>query len=727
MKRPSLAFGLVTFTMALLFLFFRNSALVVVCPFAVAAILFYTLSKNEKIRKLLIIPTISISILISSLAFLLNNQLVYEKSIKYENTTHDIVATIIEKHPEYYIIRTSLIGSNEEKIKILFVPEEDTTYEIYDNIFIDDAVITESRYDSDKAEKCIVSVYNSEQSEKINTHKKDFYFIAINFRELCKSKLFNFLSGDSYGIASGMLFGDTESISDEVKADFRSSGVAHLLAVSGLHTSLWCGLFITFLKFLKLKEKYANLFGIFILVVLSVISGFTPSVIRASFMMGITLIAPIFKKRSDSINSLGFALAVILLVNPYVLYTPSFFLSFSATLGVILSSGFSLKFNFIYDKLKTHQLTKRILKFVFESLLISIFATIFTLPASVYYFGTVSIIAPLTNLLTINLAFITMVATLISLSASFIPFQFFSSLTEIFFAITNTLLNILLKIISFVGSVKFSAITANDTFVYFGIAFAILLFVVYYVLSLKLPSKVIYKRLLNFLIPLPVILSLILSVTPFKGNTSFTVLRNTNTPNIVIRTGTHYAVINIPENLNYEDYRYLPMTNADTFDLLAVTHIDGLTLQKADYINKNYKINRRIITSFCHNSLYKYETDAFELAQVSDEYFYSLENEINVRIFNTYGKNCAIIEFNEKIIVLSFSEYNNLHKIKQEFGGIDVLVLSENVPDNFNVEVGTLIICSMPYNNFHKNDKIGYLYSSEFLRTSASGNIEIKF
>ncbi len=726
MKRPSLVFGLVVFTMALLFLIFKSSTLVVLCPIAVMVLLFYILTKNEKVKNLLIIPTIAISILISCISLFLNNQS-SEKAMQYENTTCDIVATVTEITPDYYIIRTKLIDSNEENIKILFVTNNKTPFEIYDNIFIDDAEITKSRYDSDISEKCFVSVYTSNTSEKINEQDKDFYYYAMKLKSVCSDKLSQYLYNDSFGVISGMLFGGTDYISDETKATFRNSGVAHLLAVSGLHTSLWCGLFITVLKFFKMKEKYANLSGIFILIVLTIISGFTPSVIRSAFMMGITLIAPVFKKHSDSINSLGLAAGIIIIVNPYVLYTPSFFLSFLATLGVVLSSSFTYKINPLLEKRKLPPLIKRFIKFVYSSLLISVFATIFTLPASVYYFGTVSIIAPVTNLLTVNFAFICMIATLISLVISFIPLPIFYELAEIAFTITDILLKLLIAIIKYIGSLKYASITANEIFVYSGIALSLLLLTAYFLALKKLSLKTLFRRIAVFVIILPIILSLVLSLIPFDMNTEFTVLGNTDTPNIVIRTGTHYVVINVPEYLNYIDYQYLPKTNNDIIDLLAVTYLNGQTLEKIEYVNDNYNIKRRMTTTFINNTLYNFDTDVFDTAQISDDFTYSFENEINIRIFNTYQKNCAIIEFNGKIIVLSFSEYNDLVELKKELGKIDVLVLPENVPDDFNITVGTLIICSTVDNNFHENDKLGYLYAENFYRTSTLDDVEIKF
>lgn len=716
MKRPSLAFGLVVFLTALLFLFVGNSTLVLLSLIAVAVILFYFLTKNSKIKNLLIIPTVAISILISVISLHINNFFVYEKAISYESSSSDVVATVVEKNDNQYILKSSLINGEEAEIKIFFATEE-KTFEIYDTIFIDDAKLVKTDFKKNASDQLFIRIKGYTASDKLLEKHKDFYYYALTLKSTCENKLSEYLFYDSFGIASGMLFGGSSKLSDELTFSFRASGVAHLLAVSGLHTSLWCGLFINTLKLLKLKEKYANISAIFILLLLVIISGFTPSVIRASFMMGITLIAPIFKKQSDSINSLGLAAGIILLFNPYVLYSPSFYLSFLATLGVVTASKYTYKINSVLSKINLPQIIKRIIHFIFESLLISISATIFTLPASVYYFGTVSIIAPITNLLTINLAFVSMVMTLISLTVSFIPFDFPALIAEFLFNITDYILKLLITIIKVIGSLKYASISANENFVYLGILITLALLVLYIFALNKLTLKSFFRKSSVFIIILPVILSLILSLVPFTQNTEFTVLGNTNTPNIVIRTGTHYTMINTPEILGSEAYKHLPKTKNDTLDLFAVTYLNQSYLKSIKTINESFNIKSKMVTPFVNSTLYNFDTDAFNTAEVSGKFTYSLENEINIRIFDTYGKNCAIIEFNEKIIVLSFSKYNKLNEIKNEIGKIDILVLNENIPDNFNTTVDTLIVCRKD-DTTHKNDSIGYIYANEFYKTS---------
>ncbi len=723
MKRPSLVFGSVVFTLALLFLIFKSSTLFVAVPLAVTVLLFYFLTKKENIKKLLFIPVISITILISSVSLTLNNHFVFNKSIQYADTTNDIVATVIDVTPKYYIIKTKLINSEEESIKILFVANE-TDYKIYDNIFIDDATIIESPYDADKSEKCIVSIYNSMYNGKVGEKEKDFYYYILNLKFTCFDKLSDYLYNDSLGVSTGMLFGGTDYISTETKTSFRSSGVAHLLAVSGLHTSLWCGLILNLLKLFKVKERFSSIVAIFVLLVLSVVSGFTPSVVRASFMMGLTLIAPIFKKHSDSINSLGLSAGIILLINPYALYSPSFYLSFLATLGVVLSSRYLYALNPLLNKKKLPKVIKRIINFIYGSILISIFSTLFTLPASVYYFGVVSIISPLTNLLSVNLAFCAMIATLVSLVISFIPFNVSSFIAEFLFTITDLLLKLLISIVKAIGNLAFSAITVNENFVYIGLGLSVLLLIIYYITLNKFTLKTAIRRLFAFSIVLPTIVSLILSVIPFKQNTEFVVLGNTNTPNIIIRCGTHYVVINPLQNLSFEDYESFPKSNSDSLDLLAVTSSRSLNEDQLEYIYEKYNVKKTMLTPYVNTIVNTLDTSCLYKAEVSGDFTYTLKNEINIRIFDTYGKNCAIIEFNEKIIVLSFSEYNDLPELEKELGKINVLVLPQNVPDDYSINVDTLIVCSDYSIPIHNNDKIGRLFAKNFYRT-CNENISI--
>jgi hypothetical protein len=197
-------------------------------------------------------------------------------------------------------------------------------------------------------------------------------------------------------------------------------------------------------------------------------------------------------------------------------------------------------------------------------------------------------------------------------------------------------------------------------------------------------------------------------------------------PNIVIRTGNRYAVINVPENLNYDDFEYLPKTNNDVIRLFAVTSLNKSKLRQSENIIERFSITEIMVTPFVYSLTNKMDTTHFDYAQVSGDFNYSFSDKINIRIIDTYGKNCAIIKHDNETIVLSFSSYNDLRLIEAEAGKINVLVLPEKIPDNYSLAVDTLIVCSTKDNNINKNDKKAQIYAKKFMRTSTSDNITLK-
>ena len=133
------------------------------------------------------------------------------------------------------------------------------------------------------------------------------------------------------------LTGDKYDISDEDYTVMKGAGLAHLFAVSGLH----CAFLVTLLALLLPRHRRRLFCGVTIGVLLFYMCmvGMTPSVVRACIMQIFLLIAPLFKRDSDPLTSLGAALLVILLCNPFAAASVSLQLSFAATFGIVLLSG----------------------------------------------------------------------------------------------------------------------------------------------------------------------------------------------------------------------------------------------------------------------------------------------------------------------------------------------------------------------------------------------------
>ncbi len=732
MKRPSLSLGIAILLFTPLFLLEKTVVFIAVVFASVAVLCFYIFTKNKSIKGYLIIPVICIFSLLFTGNFLLNQALVKDKALSLTNSECDLVAYVSEL-PENiknydttrYTLKITSVNGEKANIKLGFTTTAETDYKLYDILFIKSADLKSNDNIYYNSEKIFISLSNQELLEKIGEKNKDFYYHCLNVKQICINKLSEYLYNDEFGIITGLFFGGTSDISAKTNYAFKTSGITHILSVSGLHTSLWCGLAIGVLALLKTDRKKANILCLIILVALSIVSGFTPPVLRSVFMMSVILLAPFFKRQPDSLNSLGIAIIILLIINPYTMYSSSFILSVLATAGVILSTKANVYINPLINKINNRFL-KFIVKHISASFAVSLFATLFTLPAIVYYFGSVSIIAPLTNLLTVELTFIIMIVALIALLLAFIPFSPFVIFAELLFEATSLLLKLLLTIVYTLGNLKYSSIPVNPRIAFVAIFISLTAFLIYnYILKPRL-LKPFLRRVFISLIILPLTTSLILSLLPIALNSEITILPSSANANAIIRTGTHYAVINLPNNIEYDSYNKLPKTISESVDLLIITHLNKTSAITEANFSEEYKPKETLISDFIYDNKNNFNNQSFDFARIIDKKaYYSLGNKINIEIFDTYGLNCAIIEFNGKTVVLSFSKYNDFKEIEQISGEIDILVLPDEIPESFNIFVDTIVLTSTDENIFSETEYIARMSCNNFYRTSEIGEFHI--
>ena len=140
--------------------------------------------------------------------------------------------------------------------------------------------------------------------------------------------------------------------------------------------------------------------GIPVLVVFAAMTGFTPSVCRACLMSGLMLMAALVNREYDGPTALSFAGFVLLLVNPLVITSVSYQLSFVSVAGIFsCSPGIRRWLQSVWRSPKGHKVFSKVINGAFLSISITLGATVATVPLCAVYFGTVSLAAVLTNLL----------------------------------------------------------------------------------------------------------------------------------------------------------------------------------------------------------------------------------------------------------------------------------------------------------------------------------------
>jgi len=193
-------------------------------------------------------------------------------------------------------------------------------------------------------------------------------------------------------ILEGTILGDNAAMSDELKNNLNTTGLRHIIAVSGTHVVILSSIIMSLLLILGLKRGSAFYFAVVIICFYIIFTGLSASGVRAGIMGFLYLLAQKLGRQSLGVRVVAIAAAVMLAQNPLLLaFDVGFQLSFLAVLGLIfLEPAFAAILN-IFAKGKLKEFVK-IISATFA-------AQVFTLPILLYNFGNISLVSPITNLM----------------------------------------------------------------------------------------------------------------------------------------------------------------------------------------------------------------------------------------------------------------------------------------------------------------------------------------
>ena len=217
--------------------------------------------------------------------------------------------------------------------------------------------------------------------------------IFMPLRNRVKSIINNNMAEPMGSLAYSMMFGDKSELDDSVVESFNTTGISHLLAVSGLHVGFLMAILMFLLGLLKIKRKPRAIIISIILIIYAWICNFTPSVIRATLMCVVFLIASVRGKQYDLINSLSLCAILILSINPFALFSVGFQLS---VVAVLFISMLAKSLSKVFSKFLPGRLG--------SALAVTLSAQIGTLPIIVNFYSDYSLLSVLANLLIVPLA-----------------------------------------------------------------------------------------------------------------------------------------------------------------------------------------------------------------------------------------------------------------------------------------------------------------------------------
>ena len=242
----------------------------------------------------------------------------------------------------------------------------------------------------------VVSVLHiSPMSKKANYTLSSFVSSAQNYfyrtlDRLHEKRYSSFLKG--------IVLGYRADLAEDVKQSFIDTGTIHILAVSGENVAFVALVLYSIFELLRFHRILAALSSLAGLVLYMLVSGSTASVVRATIMAAVVLLGSCFERKSDIVNSISIAALLLLLWNTDTLYDVGFQLSFAAVGSII----------YFYPKLidAGQKIPVKIRDYPFAGELMKLFAVslaaqIGTLPFTAYYFGKISFVSCIANIIVV--------------------------------------------------------------------------------------------------------------------------------------------------------------------------------------------------------------------------------------------------------------------------------------------------------------------------------------
>ena len=242
-------------------------------------------------------------------------------------------------------------------------------------------------------------LYGTDEIEVCSDEQTSFRYLPAIWRKKITDQIALLFPGDTMGFAKALILGDTSDLSYRSDTDLKQSGLRHVAAVSGLHVSILFG----FLYVLMGKRRRLTSVVIFpVLLLFAAVSGFSASVVRACIMHLMMQIAYLTKREPDDRTALSVAVLTLLVVNPQCVMSVGLQLSVASVVGILLfSKGITEWINRwkLWGSIKKGSFKKRAVEWFASGVSLSLSASAFTLPLTAVYFGTVSLMGVIANLL----------------------------------------------------------------------------------------------------------------------------------------------------------------------------------------------------------------------------------------------------------------------------------------------------------------------------------------
>jgi len=224
------------------------------------------------------------------------------------------------------------------------------------------------------------------------------------------------LHGREFAVGAALILGYTDELDPEIMRSYAGSGAMHVLSVSGLHVGIMYVVVSFFLSLLLNRFRTGNIIKAILLLAFlafyAMITGLSPSVLRAAVMFGFIVIAKSFKYHTNIYNTLAVSAISLLVWDPYLVMQVGFQLSYLAVIGIVSIQPLLVQ---------QWEPKTKLMKWVWEITCVSVAAQVATAPLGFLYFHQFPVYFMISNLIVIPLSTIILYFGLATLLFTFIP------------------------------------------------------------------------------------------------------------------------------------------------------------------------------------------------------------------------------------------------------------------------------------------------------------------
>lgn len=448
---------------------------------------------------------------------------------------------------------------------------------------------------------CKSILYSENEIYKINNKlefgknlRDSWYFVLQKFEikrnEIIK-KHSEYVKSPNLEILGGIVFGN-EAVSpdEEIKESFKNSGLLHLLAASGLNVALIYGIWLWIANLIRFPYNFSIIFGAGFVVLYTFMTGFPPSILRASLMLLFVLFGKMIDRNADSVALVFFVGFLMLLIQPKMIFDVGFQLSFIVTLGLliacpVLTSKFDKLDKKFKEKHKNATRFKKYFLFLFSPnalvglISVPLVAQVCVAPLQMYYFNNFALFSLFANIAVVPFIGVLSFLGFISSIVALIPFLD-NHIVYLFDLIANPLLTLLVKISGLFSSFKYSLVTTNGLNVFQIFVF----WAIFYFLILNVKNN--FKNKIQKYVFISLFIGFLMSFIPFEnfnkdlevmmfdvGSADSFLIKTPENKYILIDTGTKNFKSTTSAQIIIN--KYLKNKKINKLEKLIITHFDA--------------------------------------------------------------------------------------------------------------------------------------------------------